>query len=200
MNKSIAAWSGTFAALALAGSLRAHHSISMFEIAKPIWVKGTVVRYEAANPHVIIVIEEAMDDGTDRRWLVEGPALHRLERMNVGPDFIQTGDDIEICGFPPKPEFSSQRPSTAKAGYPPQTFHGHVLVLGEGQMRHWGPYGKIENCIRPDDQPQTWVNFLNTDPMARAAWCHSASLTWAASLPPKTFADEVSRLMAEPCD
>ena len=41
------------AALGCAGPLGAHHSISTVDITTPVWVKGTVVRYEIANPHTI---------------------------------------------------------------------------------------------------------------------------------------------------
>lgn len=183
-----------------AGSLQAHHSISMFEIATPIWVKGVVVSYEPVNPHAMILIEETTNDGNVRRWRVEGPAMRRLGLMDVGPDFIQSGDVLEVCGFPPKAEFSSERNSLDTVGYPPQTFHGHVLFMPDGQMRTWGPYGKIENCIRPEDQTEKWLDFLNSDAMARAAWCRSRGFVWAASLPPKDFVDEVNSLMADPCE
>lgn len=200
MRSRFSTWTAAIAALVVAGTAPAHHSISMFEIATPIWVKGVVVRYEPINPHAIIVLEETRSDGMVRRWSVEGPTLRRLGLMNVGPDFIQIGDVIEICGFPPKVEFSSQRPSLDTVGYPPQAFHGHVLRLPGGQMRHWGPYGKIENCIRPEDQARTWADFLNTDPMALTAWCASRTFVWADSLPPQEFVDQVNRMMANPCE
>lgn len=200
MRSRFLTWTAAIIALAVAGMAVAHHSISMFEIAAPVWVKGTVVRYEQMNPHVRIVLDETTNERIDRRWLIEGPTLRRLGLMNVGPDFIEAGDVIEICGFPPKAEFSSQRPSPDTVGYPPRALHGHVLRLPDGQMRHWGPYGKIENCIRPEDQSETWVNFLNTDPMARTAWCMSPNFVWAASLPPQKFVDEVNSLMTNPCE
>jgi hypothetical protein len=67
-------------------------------------------------------------------------------------------------------------------------------------MRHWGRYGKIENCIRPEDSTQKWLDFVNTDPMAREAWCNSRGFVWADSLPPKAFVDQVDSQMATPCN
>jgi hypothetical protein len=172
----------------------------MFDISAPVWVKGTVVRHDAVNPHTIIVLDETTADGQVRRWSVEGPSLQKLTRMGVGPDFIETGDVLEICGFPPKPQFSSQRPSPDSPGYPAQVFHGHVLVLPDGQMSIWGSYGKLENCIRPEDQARTWIDFLNADAMARDAWCRSRLFVNVASLPPTEFVDEISRRLNDPCD
>jgi hypothetical protein len=193
-------WFSTIAALVSVTAIEAHHSISMFEIAQPIWVQGTVLRYEPVNPHAVIALEETTDEGIVRQWVIEGPTLRRLGRMNVGPDFIQVGDVLEVCGFPPKAEFSSERPSQDTVGYPVRALHGQVLLLPDGQMRHWGPYGKIENCIRPGDRAQKWVDFLITDPMAREAWCASRGFVWADSLPPKAFVAEVNTLIDNPCD
>lgn len=72
--------------------------------------------------------------------------------------------------------------------------------MPDGQMRHWGRYGKIENCIRPEDSTQKWLDFVNTDPMAREAWCNSRGFVWADSLPPKAFVDQVDSQMATPCN
>jgi hypothetical protein len=54
MKRRIATWAATITALACASPLRAHHSISMFEISAPIWVVDKVPRRErqraAAEP------------------------------------------------------------------------------------------------------------------------------------------------------
>ena len=63
MKQRIATWAATITALACASPLRAHHSISMFEISAPVWVKGTVVRYEPKDPHVMIALEEKRETG-----------------------------------------------------------------------------------------------------------------------------------------
>ena len=57
MKHRIATYAAAFAALACAGSLRAHHSSSMFDLSTPIWVKGTVVSYAPVNPHVMIALD-----------------------------------------------------------------------------------------------------------------------------------------------
>ena len=46
------------AALACAGPLVAHHSISTVDITTPVWVKGTVVRYELGSPHTMIELDD----------------------------------------------------------------------------------------------------------------------------------------------
>jgi hypothetical protein len=50
--------------------------------------------------------------------------------------------------------------------------------MPDGQMQLWGPYGKLENCVRPNDSTQLWLQFLG-NPMARDLWCSS----YAAAVP-----------------
>lgn len=63
MTMSFFRWTAGIVALIVAGTVAAHHSISMFEISTPVWVKGTVVSVEAINPHAIIVLEGSTSDG-----------------------------------------------------------------------------------------------------------------------------------------
>ena len=187
-----ATWATALAALICVASAEAHHSISMFDIGKPMWVKGTVVGYEPVSPHIMIALEQKGDDGQVQRLTVEGPGLNSFTRAGNGPDFLKVGDVIEACGFGLKEEIlarNSARP----------IFHGHVLVMPDGQLRLFGGYGKVENCIRAGDQIPAWVDFMNTDQRARDAWCNSRVFANFPSLPPRAFVDEVSRLMANPC-
>ena len=197
MDKKIATWAVAIAALACAGSVQAHHSMSMFDVSSRIWVKGTVVRYEVKDPHVLIALEEKTEDGQVKRWVVEGPNLLRLKRMGVGRDFLKAGDVIEICGFPFKAEITQKARPADGPSLP--SMHGHMVVMPDGRMRLFGPYGKLDNCIRPHDTTQSWVNFLNADPLGREAWCKSRSFVRTPSTPQNALADEIDKLMADPC-
>jgi len=172
----------------------------MIDVSTSIWVKGTVVRYEAINPHTMIELEETRADGQVQRWTIEGPFPGRLQRilrlngMAPDEDFVKAGDVIEVCGFRPK----------RRAPYPDDLslffVHGHVLVMPDGRMESWGPYGKLDNCVRPNDQPQAWLDFLNADPLAREFWCNSRAFVQVASTAPEGFVDEINRqLTVDPC-
>lgn len=133
--RKVATGAAAIAALACAGSAPAHHSISMIDVSVPVWVKGTVVRYEPINPHAMFELEETTDDGQRRRWTIEGPFPGRLDRIlslnRMGADepFLNAGDVIEVCGFYPKGESAPSR----------RYIHGHVLVMPDGRMQSWGP-------------------------------------------------------------
>lgn len=187
------------AALLCASPLRAHHSISMFDISTPIWVKGTVVNYAAANPHALIALEAPGEDGQVQRWTVEGPAANRLNRMQIGAEFLKGGEVIEVCGFAVKQEILSRPPPAGSGGFPPRFLHGHLLVMPDGRMQPWGPYGKLDNCLRTDDKRQAWVDFLNGDAVARELWCGRTRLPPATSVASADVVDAINRSLATPC-
>lgn len=181
------AW--TLAALLCAGPAFAHHSIGMIDIAAPVWLKATVIRYEPRNPHVLIHVEETRADGTVKPWTIEGPIMARLGRMNLARDFLKPGDVIEICGFP----FRKPGPPELPA------LHAQVLVLPDGTRQPWGPYGKLDNCVRPHDDARTWADWVNAVPTAREYWCKGLLHAGVPSVAPKAFVEDVNRRLASPC-
>ena len=204
--KRIATRAAVVAALAYVGPLAAHHSISMFDVASPIWVKGTVLRYQPISPHALIELEARQRDGHVERWTIEGPfpgRLHRIMSFHGVPDdapFVRAGDALEVCGFALKKQYAAHR-MYPNAEHADNAFvHGHVLVMPGGQMQSWGPYGKIENCVRPSDTPASWAKFLNADPLAREFWCNTHAFTNVAAVRSQAFAEEIASAMKQPCE
>jgi hypothetical protein len=195
--KTTAVAATALAALSCVSSVDAHHSISMFDIGKPVWVKGTVVRFEPINPHIIFALDESTADGRARRWTIEGSGLNSFNRRGLGRDFLKAGDVIEVCGFALKEELA--RPEATAGNLSRPDIHGHVLIMPDGQMQIFGGYGKTENCIRPDDEISSWVDFLNGNNMARGVWCMRRFGASFPSVAPQAFVAEVNRLMANPC-
>jgi hypothetical protein len=96
----------------------------------------------------------------------------------------------KFCGFPFKEELSDSRVPS---------MHGHMLVMPDGKMRLFGPYGSLVNCIRPNDATQSWTEFLDRDALARKAWCESRDFVSIPLIPSKALVDEINRLMPKPC-
>lgn len=186
--RRIATWCVALLAAVGGGALSAHHSISMVDIGSPVWVKGTVSEFRFRLPHVMFTLQVKGSDGRMQTMQVEGPNLARMERMGAGADFLKAGDVIEACGFHLKPPYT-------KADF----IHAEVLVMPEGHMRLYGPYGKLENCIRPGDTAEKWVKFLKDDPLALPAWCDSHRYTQVPTVAPPGFVDAVDRLLGNPC-
>jgi len=187
-------------ALASAGSLYAHHSASMFEIATPVWLKAKFVSFDRVNPHSIIHLEANTADALVRSWSIEGQPAAQLDRRDIAADFLQAGDVIEVCGFALREEYRSVRSPQTGRGYPPDFLHGHMLVLSDGTMKAWGSYGKLQNCVRPGDRVQTWIDFVNSDPRAWQLWCNGRRFTAAATIAPAEFVADVDRGLDQPCN
>ena len=190
--KRISTPAAAAAALAAASPLLAHHSISAIDITTPVWVKGAVVEYVPGSPHAMIELEVRGTDGETQRWRVEGPYPGRLGRYHLANDFLKPGDVIEACGFVPKTQPEKSWP-------PPRFIHSQLLLMPDGQMQLWGPYGKLKNCVRPTDSAQRWLQFLENS-MARDLWC----LTYAATFPlsplaSQTLVDDIDSELAPRC-
>jgi Family of unknown function (DUF6152) len=203
MSKFITA-TGTIAALAVSGPLHAHHSISMFDLSDPLWVEGTVIRYEPIAPHAMFLLETRGADGQTQQWTIEGPFPGRLNRIleengiAAGAAFLEPGDVVAVCGFDLREDLRANRPTQEPGGT--RFMHGHVLVMPDGHMQSWGPYGKTDNCIRPNDRTQAWRDFLNADPLARDLWCNSRVYVKTTTARPQAFVDAVDGLIDRPCD
>jgi hypothetical protein len=176
------------AAVVFEVALQAHHANISIDLSTAIWVKGAVVRFDRINPHTIIELDETV--GADRRrWRIEGPFLARLKRMGGDQRLFAAGDVIEACGFPLK----DAAPAAERL------IHGHVLVLPNGRLRAWGPYGKIDNCVRPGDDPNRWLELLTSDPQAKEAWCDKARAATPTSAESMALVEQIDGLLAQPC-
>jgi len=205
MRKKPATWVTTAAVMACASAVFAHHSLRMIEISTPVWVKGTVVSYTPGEPHALLELEEAPDGGPVRTWTIEGPFPGRLDRIHTlngigaGRAFLKAGDGIEVCGFRPKQQYSLERAYPKMKPSPERFIHGQVIVMPDAKMYSWGPYGKMDNCVRPGDQIPTWLEFLNRDTLGRDLWCNGQKDVQIPSVAPKEFVEEVNRRIDNPC-
>ena len=209
----------TAAALALvcAGSVQAHHSHLDYQTT-PIWISGTVTRFELKNPHAITTLKGKGEDGQAQSWTVEGPSQTALDRRKGSDEYLpKVGDTLEVCAYPYRPvaEIASdprlvpylddsilQRlEATTTENASPRLILGHLLVTTGGAIRVWEPYGSIGECMRSSNDPrQSWIERLNANPEARKFWCDErgrAAVQSNASL--KEFVEETNGLLDDPC-
>ena len=187
------------AALVSTSPSLAHHSASMFEFSHPIRVKGTVVRYEAVNPHAFFALETTAENGEVRRWTVEGPSLSRLSRLGLDADALKVGDVVEVCGFLPKAQWTG--PYEGGAGpWAAPVMHGHLLFRADGRIHLWGPYGKLINCVQEADGAERWAAFLRSNPMAHDTWCRTqGGIFGNVILPPEALLRKIEDALADRC-
>jgi hypothetical protein len=201
------------AALACAGSVLAHHSGYMYQTA-PIWISGTVIRFEPKTPHTIMTLEDRSEDGQGRLWAVEGPPQNASGRAGRAED-PKVGDTIRVCAFPYRPaeeiardgriwgsgNVPAQRSLSSPAGSSSQFVAGHVMVMPNGELRPWEPHGFIGACIRSSNgERQPWLDLLNANARARELWCEQRRYEAVRSNAPlRDLVEEINSLLDNPC-
>ena len=204
-------------ALVCAGSVQAHHSHLDYQTT-PIWISGTVTRFELKNPHAITTLQGRTESGQVLVWTVEGPSQTGLDRRGGTDEYLpKVGDTLEICAYPYRPvaEIASdprlvpylddsvlrRLEATTAEGASPRLILGHLLLTTGGAMRVWEPYGSIGECMRTShDQREAWIKRLNANSEARNIWCdqrgRDATQSNAAL---KEFVEQTNALLVEPC-
>lgn len=82
---------------------RAHHAFAAeFDAAKPIKVRGSVVRWELTNPHSWIHIDVKGADGKVSTWMIEGASPNNLYRLGLSKESLPAGSEITVEGFQAK--------------------------------------------------------------------------------------------------
>lgn len=85
---------GTLTLLA-AGSAWAHHSFAMFDQAKVVTLKGTVIEFQWTNPHAFLHLEVG-DGGKKTAWHVELNSPNNLRRQGWKATSMKAGDVVTV--------------------------------------------------------------------------------------------------------
>ena len=95
---------GLLTAVGISGLLgaNAHHNPGYyFDMATQVEHEDvTVVSFTVANPHGRLVYRMRGEDGDEREWVAELPALNMMRRFGVTSDLIQPGDLVTLQGNP----------------------------------------------------------------------------------------------------
>ena len=82
------------------GALRAHHAFSAeFDVAKPMTLRGPLVKWEMVNPHSWFHIDEKKPDGKVVNWMIEGGSPNQLIRLGVTKNTLAIGTELVIEGY-----------------------------------------------------------------------------------------------------
>jgi hypothetical protein len=80
-----------------AAAVSAHHTASyIYDIEKPVRLKGVVTEVEWKNPHVLLHLDVKGNDGVTVSWLLEARAVYIMRRMGIEQDFIKTGETVDL--------------------------------------------------------------------------------------------------------
>jgi hypothetical protein len=98
----------------------AHHSTTMYNMANPTTVTGTVKRFEWINPHAYIYLEVKDEQGKTVEWAIEMMSLNHLKSYGWAHDTVKPGDVITCTG------------GAAKSGDPAML--SSLIKLADGRM------------------------------------------------------------------
>jgi hypothetical protein len=89
------------AALSLGASgASAHHSFAaVYDLQKPITVKGTIVEVRLTNPHSWFYLDVKNDAGEIERWAFEAGTPSGMIRNGYKASVIKQGAEVTITGF-----------------------------------------------------------------------------------------------------
>ena len=100
--------------------LSAHHSTTMYNMAAPTTVTGTVKKFDWTNPHAFIYLEVKGEDGKVTTWEIEMMSLNHLKSYGWTRKTVQEGDVITCTG------------GAAKSGAPAML--SSLITLADGRM------------------------------------------------------------------
>ena len=87
------------AALALAGTAAAHHSISsIYDGGRRVTLDGSVTQFQLINPHPFLFIEVKDGNGAARQWRLEMDNRSELAAIGVTAATFKPGDRVVVSG------------------------------------------------------------------------------------------------------
>lgn len=89
-------------ALWLSATLAAHHGAAAFDVGKKVVLKGTVAGWIYSNPHCLLSLDVAGEDGKTVRWIVEGQAPNVVYPVGYRKDSFNFGDQVTVTVEPVK--------------------------------------------------------------------------------------------------
>jgi hypothetical protein len=98
-----------FLLLSWPGTVSAHHSNAAYDRNHQNRLKGTVVEFKWANPHIQIIFDVNGRSGAIQRWIGEGPSPSQMIENGWTRETLKPGDRISIVGNLPKNGSSSVR-------------------------------------------------------------------------------------------
>jgi hypothetical protein len=164
----------------LAAPAYAHHSFAPhFDIDKPVNISGTVIEYEARNPHSYLHIAAVDENGKTQEYVCESHGVTVLARVGLTKEILQPGTQLRVDGslsrhsptmcffnnvyFPDGRAFNVTGGREAQPARAPAAVPSRTDIFGTWILAPAAPDPRRTNTSRP----QPMLNFLT--PAGQAA-------------------------------
>jgi hypothetical protein len=85
-----------------AAPLLAHHGYANYDTDRKVTLKGTVTRWVWSNPHILVQLDVADENGRVAHWTVESENPSTLIRSGWNDKSLKVGDQVTITVLPVK--------------------------------------------------------------------------------------------------
>ena len=92
----------------------AHHSLAMYDMTRPVTVKGVVTRLEWTNPHVHLYLDVKDSKGNTVEWAIEMDRPDFLSQNGWTSATLKPGDVVICTGGPAKSGARTMRCTTVQ--------------------------------------------------------------------------------------
>jgi hypothetical protein len=87
-------------ALLVSGPVRAHHgTANVYDVAKPVQMKGTITKFEWINPHNQIYFDVTDETGTVRHWIAATEPPQVMLERDWTRRSLKPGDEVTLFVF-----------------------------------------------------------------------------------------------------
>lgn len=83
-----------------AGTVAAHHSMSMFDSSQEVNIRGTVTQFQWSNPHAYIQMVSTDRQGREVEWSMEMGSPMYLYARGWRPRTLRPGTEIVVRAYP----------------------------------------------------------------------------------------------------
>lgn len=118
------------------GSVQAHHGTNLYDMQKPVVLKGTITKFEWGNPHNQIFFDVTDDKGNVVHWVTSTEPPTVMSEKGWTRKSLNPGDQVTVCAF------------AAKNGAPVGNLE--KVVLSDGKVLNAG-FGATpsDKCDKP---------------------------------------------------
>lgn len=103
MLRTRLAIAGACLGLVSSAAVEGHHAFAAeFDAAKPIQLRGVLVKWEMINPHSWFHMDIKGADGKVTSWMIEGGSPNQLIRLGVTKHSLQIGTELLVDGYQAK--------------------------------------------------------------------------------------------------